>query len=168
MDVAQHEYNSTGIHFISMWNSTSPPTSLNTLYKCLWVLINCELLVLPLGINLCYYKGEEEYKSGENFLQRFNLTGAEAIPDVDVSRKKFAMNIILPSSDETGEIRLLFESVSDTLVYTSWKLVHSHMVESNLHHLGTSLLLVSGICNCEDHYTWTHFKLMHFKTYLHV
>lgn len=40
-----------------------------------------------------------------------STAGAEAIPDIDVSKKKFAMNIILPSSDETGEIRLVFESV---------------------------------------------------------
>ena len=39
-------------------------------------------------------------------------SGAEAIPDIDVAKKRFAMNIMLPSSDETGEIRLLFDSVS--------------------------------------------------------
>ena len=44
------------------------------------------------------------------------MTGAEAIPDVDVGKKRFAMNIILPSSDETGEIRLVFESVSRATV----------------------------------------------------
>lgn len=64
------------------------------------------------GTNLSYYKSEEDHSRGESFIQRFNLTGAEAIPDVDVSKKRFAMNIILPSSDETGEIRLVFESVS--------------------------------------------------------
>ena len=67
---------------------------------------------LPIGTFLSYYKGEDEYSSGDSPIQRFNLTGAEAIPDVDVGKKKYAMNIILPSSDETGEIRLLFESVS--------------------------------------------------------
>ena len=67
----------------------------------------------PTGTSLSYYKGEEEYSAGDAAIQRFNLTGAEAIPDVDVSKKKFAMNIILPSSDETGEIRLVFESVSN-------------------------------------------------------
>ena len=41
--------------------------------------------------------------------------GAEAIPDIDVAKKRFAMNIILPSSDETGEIRLVFDSVSRQL-----------------------------------------------------
>lgn len=69
------------------------------------------------GTNLSYYKSEEDYSRGETFIQRFNLTGAEAIPDVDVSKKKFAMNIILPSSDETGEIRLVFESGEE---YCSW------------------------------------------------
>lgn len=69
------------------------------------------------GNNLSYYKGEDEYTSGDQFIQRFNLTGAETIPDVDVSKKKFAMNIILPSSDETGEIRLVFDSGDE---YASW------------------------------------------------
>ena len=69
-------------------------------------------LTPTLGTNLSYYKSEEEHSRGETFIQRFNLTGAEAIPDVDVSKKRFAMNIILPSSDETGEIRLVFENVS--------------------------------------------------------
>ncbi len=64
---------------------------------------------------MSYYKGEQEHSAGDAFIQRFNLTGAEAIPDVDVSKRKFAMNIILPSSDETGEIRLVFESVSLSL-----------------------------------------------------
>lgn len=64
------------------------------------------------GTNLSYYKGEPEYSAGEPPIQRFNLTGAEAIPDVDVGKRKYAMNIILPSSDETGEIRLIFENVS--------------------------------------------------------
>ena len=66
----------------------------------------------PIGTNLSYFKAEEDFSRGDSCIQRFNLTGAEAIPDVDVSKKKFAMNIILPSSDETGEIRLVFENVS--------------------------------------------------------
>lgn len=76
--------------------------------------IPARLIVISLntGTILCYYKAEEEYSSGDAPIQRFNLTGAEAIPDVDVGKRKFAMNIILPSSDETGEIRLLFDSVS--------------------------------------------------------
>ncbi len=70
------------------------------------------VISLNTGTMLSYYKSEEEYSSGDAPIQRFNLTGAEAIPDVDVGKRKFAMNIILPSSDETGEIRLLFDSVS--------------------------------------------------------
>lgn len=66
------------------------------------------------GTNLSYYKGEPEFSAGEPPLQRFNLTGAEAIPDVDVGKRKYAMNIILPSSDETGEIRLIFENVRES------------------------------------------------------
>lgn len=64
------------------------------------------------GTILSYFKTEEDFHRGETCLQRFNLIGAEAIPDVDISKKRFAMNIILPSSDETGEIRLVFENVS--------------------------------------------------------
>ena len=82
--------------------SLSPPPPLTPLTP----------LTPTLGTNLSYYKSEEEHSRGETFIQRFNLTGAEAIPDVDVSKKRFAMNIILPSSDETGEIRLVFENVS--------------------------------------------------------
>ena len=58
-----------------------------------------------------YYKNEAEFKSNEQCMQKFVLTGAESIPDVDVGKKKFALNIILPSSDDTGEIRLVFENV---------------------------------------------------------
>ncbi len=61
-----------------------------------------------------YYKNETEFKSSETCIQKFVLTGAESIPDVDVGKKKFALNIILPSSDDTGEIRLVFENVSRT------------------------------------------------------
>eukprot|EP00731_Ephydatia_muelleri_P038146 Em0666g2a len=42
---------------------------------------------------------------------------SEAVPDVDVSKKKFGMNIILPSSDETGELRLTFDTGEE---YASW------------------------------------------------
>ena len=63
------------------------------------------------GNNLTYYKNEAEFKAMEPCIQKFVLTGAESLPDVDVGKKKFALNIILPSSDETGEIRLLFENV---------------------------------------------------------
>jgi hypothetical protein len=59
-----------------------------------------------------YYKTEYEFKCGEACIQKFVLTGAESIPDVDVGKKRYALNIILPSSDETGEIRLVFENVS--------------------------------------------------------
>lgn len=59
-----------------------------------------------------YYKHENEFKCGDSCIQKFVLTGAESIPDVDVGRKRFALNIILPSSDDTGEIRLVFENVS--------------------------------------------------------
>lgn len=69
------------------------------------------------GTALSYYKDEEGYTTGEPPMQRFNLTGAEAIPDIDVAKKRFAMNIMLPSSDETGEIRLLFDSGDE---YASW------------------------------------------------
>lgn len=43
------------------------------------------------------------------------LSGAKAVADVDVSRSKYAMNIIMPSSEETDEFRLTFESVSSSL-----------------------------------------------------
>ena len=39
------------------------------------------------------------------------LLGAKAVGDVDVGRSKYAMNIIMPSSEETDEFRLTFESV---------------------------------------------------------
>lgn len=65
----------------------------------------------PLGNSLTYYKNEAEFKANESFIQRFILTGAESIPDVDVGKRRFALNIILPSSDDTGEIRLVFENV---------------------------------------------------------
>ena len=90
-----------------MFPCPPPPPSLS-------LSLSLSLFLSP-GTNLSYYKSEEDYSRGETFIQRFNLTGAEAIPDVDVSKKKFAMNIILPSSDETGEIRLVFESVSQIL-----------------------------------------------------
>jgi len=41
----------------------------------------------------------------------FVLLGAKAVGDVDVGRNKYAMNIIMPSSEETDEFRLTFESV---------------------------------------------------------
>lgn len=63
-----------------------------------------------------YYKSEIEFKAGETCIQKFVLTGAESLPDVDVGKRKYALNIILPSSDETGEIRLVFENVN-ALVY---------------------------------------------------
>lgn len=58
-----------------------------------------------------YYKNDVEFKAGEACIQKFVLTGAESIPDVDVGKKRYALNIILPSSDDTGEIRLVFENV---------------------------------------------------------
>lgn len=67
------------------------------------------------GTTLSYYKSEEE--QGEPAIQKFNLTGAEALPDLDVAKKKFSINIILPSSDETGEFRLTFENSEE---YSSW------------------------------------------------
>ena len=87
--------------------------------------LSLSLLTSTSGTNLSYYKSEEDYSRGETFIQRFNLTGAEAIPDVDVSKKKFAMNIILPSSDETGEIRLVFENVS-------WTYLHMYMYPTHV------------------------------------
>jgi len=69
------------------------------------------------GTTLSYYKGEDEYSTGEPAMQKFNLTGAEAIPDIDVGKKRFSMNIMLPSSDETGEIRLVFDTGDE---YASW------------------------------------------------
>ena len=59
-----------------------------------------------------YYKNEYDFKCGEVCIQKFVLTGAESIPDVDVGKKRYALNIILPSSDDTGEIKLVFENVS--------------------------------------------------------
>lgn len=93
---------------------SSPPSLTLSLSLSFFTLssLSLSLLTSTSGTNLSYYKSEEDYSRGETFIQRFNLTGAEAIPDVDVSKKKFAMNIILPSSDETGEIRLVFENVS--------------------------------------------------------
>ena len=89
--------------------------------------LSLSLLTPTSGTNLSYYKSEEDYTRGETFIQRFNLTGAEAIPDVDVSKKKFAMNIILPSSDETGEIRLVFENVSWTYMYLHMYMYPTHV-----------------------------------------
>ena len=60
---------------------------------------------------MTYYKSEAEFNGGEPCVQKFVLTGAESLPDVDVGKRKYALNIILPSSDETGEIRLVFENV---------------------------------------------------------
>ena len=45
------------------------------------------------------------------------LSGAKAVADVDVSRGKYAMNIIMPSSEETDEFRLTFESVSSCIIF---------------------------------------------------
>ena len=39
-------------------------------------------------------------------------SGAEALPDIDVVKKKFVINLVLPSGDQTGELRLIFETVS--------------------------------------------------------
>ena len=44
------------------------------------------------------------------------IAGAKAVADVDVSRSKYAMNIIMPSSEETDEFRLTFESVSSVIL----------------------------------------------------
>ena len=40
------------------------------------------------------------------------MLGAEALPDIDAVKKKFVINLVLPSSDQTGELRLIFETVS--------------------------------------------------------
>ena len=40
--------------------------------------------------------------------------GAEVFPDIDVGKRKFAMNIVPPTSDQSGELRLAFETVSYT------------------------------------------------------
>ena len=45
---------------------------------------------------------------------------------MDVSKKKFGMNIILPSSDETGELRLTFDTVSVLLVVFFFD--HTHLL----------------------------------------
>ena len=45
------------------------------------------------------------------------VTGAEAIPDLEVAKRKFAFNIVLPSSDETGEIRLTLDTVWSPLTH---------------------------------------------------
>ena len=37
--------------------------------------------------------------------------GAEAVPDLDLTKRKFCFNIILPSSDEAKELRLYFDTV---------------------------------------------------------
>ena len=37
--------------------------------------------------------------------------GAEALPDIEVGKRKFNINIVMPSSDQTGELRLSFETV---------------------------------------------------------
>ena len=39
------------------------------------------------------------------------LSGAEALPDIEVGKRKFNINIVMPSSDQTGELRLSFETV---------------------------------------------------------
>ena len=77
---------------------------------------------------MTYYKSEAEFNGGEPCVQKFVMTGAESLPDVDVGKRKYALNIILPSSDETGEIRLGFENVRSlfllllllSFVWTGW------------------------------------------------
>ncbi|XP_003384623.1 PREDICTED: fermitin family homolog 2-like [Amphimedon queenslandica] len=69
------------------------------------------------GTTLCCYKHEDSYTSGEPPLQRFNLTGAEAVPDLDLTKRKYCFNVLLPTSDENKELRLYFDTVDE---YSSW------------------------------------------------
>ena len=43
--------------------------------------------------------------------------GAEALSDMDMVKKKFVINLVMPSSDQTGELRLIFETVSRCHTY---------------------------------------------------
>ena len=58
------------------------------------------------------------------------VAGAKAVADVDVSRNKYAMNIIMPSSEETDEFRLTFESVS--LVIHYYRIVITMLLSSSV------------------------------------
>ena len=41
------------------------------------------------------------------------IVGAEAIPDLDIAKRKYCFRILLPSSDETGEVRMYFDTVRE-------------------------------------------------------
>jgi hypothetical protein len=44
------------------------------------------------------------------------FVGSEIAPDLDIPKRKFCFNLILPTSDETREIRLYFDTVSLPLI----------------------------------------------------
>ncbi|CAI8055859.1 Fermitin family homolog 1 [Geodia barretti] len=69
------------------------------------------------GTMLSYFKEEEDFTHGRSPIQRLNLTGAEALSDMDMVKKKFVINLVMPSSDQTGELRLIFETSDE---YCSW------------------------------------------------
>ena len=77
----------------------------SSLHHTTWEGVNLQLLVDSQVFALALF-------GSGNFFVSDHLVGAEAIPDIDVGKKKFALNIMLPSSDETGEIRLVFDTVS--------------------------------------------------------
>jgi hypothetical protein len=69
------------------------------------------------GTMLSYFKEEDDFSGGRAPIQKLNLTGAEALPDIDVAKRRFIINLVLPSSDQSGELRLIFETSDE---YCSW------------------------------------------------
>ena len=65
----------------------------------------------PLGTILTCYKDEAAY-SEDRFIEKFNMSGAEVTPDVDVSKHRFIINIMMSGSSKEEIIRLVLEDVS--------------------------------------------------------
>ena len=63
------------------------------------------------GTILTCYKDEAAY-SEDQFLEKFNLTGAEVSPDVDVSKNRFIINIAIAAAPKEENVRLVLEDVS--------------------------------------------------------
>ena len=63
------------------------------------------------GTTLTCYKDEAAF-SADQFIEKFNLSGAEVSPDVDVSKNRFIINISVATGSKEENVRLILEDVS--------------------------------------------------------
>lgn len=64
------------------------------------------------GTTLTCYKDEAAF-SADQFIEKFNLSGAEVSPDVDVSKNRFIINISVATGSKEENVRLILEDSDD-------------------------------------------------------